>query len=214
MRQPMNLRYGRWLNHGITAPLCALLGTYLWANAFGDGEWLFWRNFDALALADFYGAFAFPIVILMYELLAWIWRSGYTAGRSDGIDESQFEATRVGRREGQEAALTAAWRLAETSDAKALVRAAAGDLDITLPALLGGPSATIRLEVLSPWDSIWRRFADASAELRQRLDAGEVEDELDYAMRSAISAAVTDLTKRIEGLDELAERKRRSSSTS
>ena len=185
----------------VVAPLSTLVGTYLWSSAFGDGEWLFWRNVDALALAGFYGALAFPIVMMAYELLAWVWRRGYAAGHAIGLAQKQAEATT----EGSALALSAAWKLTVTDDERTLLSGVARDFGID-PADLQRGSA--RGELVSPWDVIWQRFTEACAQLRQRFDADEAEKELDRAVRHAAGAAVTDLTQRIARLDRLAERRR------
>ena len=202
MNQRRELRYGRWLNHGITATLFALLGTYLLSSVFGDGEWLFWRDVGALASAGFYGALASPIVMVVYELLALVRRRGYDAGHAIGLAQKQVEATT----EGSALALSAAWKLTVTDDERTLLSGVALDLGID-PADLQRGSA--RVEVVSPWDVIWRRFAEACALLRERLDVDERERELDRAIRHAAGTAVTDLNQRVARLDRLAERKRR-----
>ena len=204
------LRYSnRWLYHSIAGPTIVIIGTYLWANLYGNGEWLFWQNMEAIQEAGFYGALVYLAVSVWYEAMMLIWRRGYKAGHAAGFAEHQSTAIKAGRSEGKSTALTVAWRLAGTDEQKDLIRAAASDLDINLPAVLGQPYTTARLEVISPWDVLWQRLADASAALRRRLEVDAVNGELDKMLRRAAGVALVDLSKQIEQLGELNDLRRR-----
>ncbi len=190
----------RWFHHAIAAPIIAIVGTYLWANFYGDDEWLFWQNMSAIQAADFYGALAYPVLGALYESTMWIWRKGYKAGHKAGFAEQQSAAIKAGRSEGKDIALTVAWRLAGTDEQKNLVRWTASDLDINLPAVLGQSYVTAKLEVISPWDALGTRFADVSAELRQRVEINAFDSEFDKILRRAAAVAIADLEKQIEGV--------------
>ena len=204
------LRYSnRWLYHSIAGPTIGIIGTYLWANLYGNGQWLFWQSMTAIQEAGFYGALAYPAFSVLFEATMLIWRTGYKAGHAADFAEHQSTAIKAGRSEGKSTALTVAWRLAGTDEQKNLIRAAASDLDINLPAVLGQPYATARLEVISPWDVLWQRLADASAQLRRRLEVDAVNGELDKMLRRAAGVALADLAKQNERLGELNDLRRR-----
>ena len=197
----------RWSTHAFTAPLGVAAATYLWANIAGTGQWLFWQDWSALTDAFFYGALAYS------SLAAFLWllmkgvdslvSAVYNAGRMEGRAEHQAKAISTGRREGMEIALSEMWRLAETDNAKSVVRQVANNHDINVPAIVGGISFTARLSVLSPWDALWKQIAGATAELRQRFGTDEFNDEVDTMLRQAAGVAVSDLWKQIERMKEL-----------
>ena len=206
--QKFQLRYSnRCLYHAIASPTIALIGAYLWASFYGNGEWIFWRNIGKIQEAGVFGILAYLILSALYEATMLIWRKGRKAGCAEGFAERQSAAIKDGRNEGKNIALTVAWSLSGTDEQKNLVRLAASDLDINLPAVLGHPYVTARLEVLRPWDVIWQRLADASAELRRRTEVDAFDVELDRMLRRAADVALADLRKRIERLPELDERR-------
>ncbi len=208
MSRWLELRHAdRWVYHVVSAALIGLLGTYLWANLLGDGEWFFWQDMKAIQGADFYGFLFYPALAAIYEIGHFVWCNGYRAGRVAGFAEHQSAAINSGRDEGKNIALIVAWRLASTDDQKSLIRFAASDLDINLPAVLGQPYMTARVEVLSPWDSLWRRLADASADLHRLVSTDTFDSELDHMLRLAAGTALSDLTKQIERRREVENRR-------
>ena len=192
----------RWIHHAIAGPIIGVIGTYICARLFGNGEWLFWENMAAIQEAGFYGALLYPAFSALYEASMLIWRRGYLVGHTDSYAEHQSTAIQNGRDEGKATALTVVWRLAGTDEQKDLVRAAASDLDINLPAVLGQPYMTARLSVLSPWDVLWKRFADASSKLRQLLGIDAFNGEFDKMLRQAASVALDDLVKQVNRLHD------------
>ena len=201
--QRYQLRYHkRWLYHGIASPLIAVITTYLLACCFGNGEWLFWPNLAAIQSGGVWGGLVYLALATMYEATMLIWRQGHRAGRAEGFAERQSAAIKDSRNEGKNTALTVAWRLAGNDDQKNLVRMTASDLDINLPAILGQPHFTARLEVQLPWDNLWRLLADACADLRRRLAADAFDVESDRMLRNAVGVALADFRKRIERIPE------------
>ena len=101
----------------------------------------------AIQGADFYGFLLYPALAAIYEIGHCIWCNGYRAGRVEGFAEHQSVAISSGRDEGKNIALTVAWRLASTDDQKNLIRFAASDLDINLPAVLGGQQGRVTISL-------------------------------------------------------------------
>ena len=192
----------RWVSHAIAAPFGIAAGTYLVANLGGSGQWLFWRDWPAMFSAATVGTLVYVGFASLCELvikgLSVIYRAGYKAGQASGRAEIQTAALKKGREEGKKIALTTAWRVAAIDAEKQVVRLAASDLDINLPAVLGQPYMTARLEVVSPWDALWKQLADGSAELRRRLDVQTANDEMDKMLRKAAGVAVSDFRKQVE----------------
>lgn len=215
MSRWVQLRHAdRWAYHVITAPLIGLLGTYLWANLLGEGKWLFWQDMNAIQAVDFYGFLLYPALAAIYEIGLLVRRSGYSAGHAAGFAEHQSAAIKSGQDEGKNIALNVAWRLASTEEQKNLLRVAASDLDINLPAVLGQLYGTATVTVRSPWDSLWRRLADASADLRRVVSTDTFDTELDHMLRVAAGAALSDLTKQIERRREVENRRLQESESS
>ena len=164
----------RWVTHAVAAPFGIAVGTYLVANLAGSGEWLFWQDWPAMYSAANVGTLVYIGFAALCELvikgISVRYRAGYKAGQAYGRDEGQTAAIKEGREEGKEIALTAAWRVAATDAEKQVVRLAASDLDINLPAVLGQSYTTGRLEVVQPWNFLFKRLAEGADELRQRLD--------------------------------------------
>lgn len=192
----------RWVTHAVAAPVGIAVATYLVANLSGSGEWLFWQDWPAMFSAATVGTLVYVGFAALCELvingISEVYRVGYKAGQAYGLGESQAASLKKGREEGKEIALTAAWRVASTDAEKQVVRLAASDLDINLPAVLGQPYMTARLQVISPWDALWKQLADGSAELRQRLDVQKANDEMDKMLRKAAGVAVSDFRKQVE----------------
>ena len=192
----------KWVSHAIALPFGIAVGTYLVANLVGSGEWLFWRDWPAMFSATTGGTLVYVGLVALYELLikciSAIYRAGCKAGQESGREESQSAAIKTGREEGKEIALTAAWRVAGTDSEKQVVRLAANALDINLPAVLGQSYITASVEVISPWDSLWKRLAGGCDELRQRLDVQAANDEMDKMFRKAAGVAVSDFRKQVE----------------
>lgn len=192
----------RWATHAVAAPFGIAVTTYLVANLGGFGEWLFWQDWPAMFSAATAGTLVYVSLAALCELvvkgIGAIYLAGYKAGHAYGHEEGQTAAIKKGREEGKEIALTAAWRVAATDAEKQVVRIAASDLDINLPAVLGQLYATTRLEVISPWDALWKQLADGSAELRRRLEVETANDEMDKMLRKAAGVAVSDFRKQIE----------------
>ena len=193
--------------HAGIAPFGAAVATYLWAILLGDGEWLFWQYWSAFTDAAFYGGLVYSFLAGLFWLgikctdsvFEAIHKSGYAAG----LAENRSDGIRTGRREGMVTVLTESWRLADTADTKAVIRQVANNHDIDLPAIVGGFSGTVHVRVLSPWDVLWRRLADATDELRQRFDVDDFDDEVDRMLRSAIGIAVAELKKEIDQIKTL-----------
>ena len=197
------LRRGkRWLDHAIAAPVVALIGTYLWANVFVDGEWLFWKNMAAIQDAGVYGVLLYLLLASLYEALLWGFRVGYRLGHAAGFSEHQSASIMTGRDEGKEIALTTAWRIAGTDEQKNLVRLTANHLEINLPAILGQSYTTARLSVLNPWDSLLRQLSDASAQVRERTEIGAFDATWDKMLRQAFGAGISDLQKQLEAISK------------
>ena len=192
----------RWVTHSVAAPFGIAVVTYFVANLGGSGEWLFWQDWSAMLSATTVGTLVYAgiaaLVDLMIRGISAIYRAGYRAGQEFGREESQSAAIGKGREEGKEIALTAAWHVAGTDAEKQVVRLAASALDINLPAVLGQPYMTARVEVISPWDALWKRLADGCDELRQRLDIQTANDEMDKMLRKAAGVAVSDFSKQVE----------------
>ena len=187
----------RIVHHGITGPTVGLLVAYLWTNLVGNGEWLFWKDVGAAGEGSIPGILTFVVMSAAFEIWKWIWRAGHRAGYADGVAESQAEAILMGRGEGEEKALTVVWRLAATDEQRSLVQAAASDLDINLPAVLGQPHITARGQAISPWDTLWKRMANLSAEVRERVDVQTFDRDFDRMLRIAAGVALDDLNRQL-----------------
>ncbi len=192
----------RWVNHIVAFPFGTAAFTYLIANLFGSGEWFFWRDWQALGSAATYGGLAYAVVAALVDLairvVGKIRDSGYQAGLRDGREEGHTASLNQGKLEGKEVALTAAWRVASSDDEKRVVRLAAADLGINLPGILGQPHATVRVEVISPWDVLWRRLADKSTQLRERLDVQSANEEIERMLNTAAKVAVSDFSRQVD----------------
>ncbi len=192
--------------HAGIAPFGTAAATYLWAVLVGQGEWLFWQSWSAFTDSAFWGGliyFAFAGTVWLAikgadTLIEAIRKSGYSAGLAD----NRSEKIRIGRREGMTNALDELWRLAEDPATKALIRLVANTHEINVPSIRGGIRATAEVTVISPWDTLWKRLADLTAELRKRFGFDEYNDRTDKMVRIAIGAAVSDLEKQIERIRE------------
>lgn len=197
----------RWITHAVAAPFGITVSIYLVANLVGSGRWLFWQDWSALYSAATFGTLMYVCIAALCELVAktigTIYRAGYKKGQAFGRDESQTAGIIKGREGGKKIALTTAWRVAATEEEKQVVRLAASDLDINLPAVLGQPYVTIRADVISPWDNLWKQLADGSAQSRQRLDVHTANDEMDKMLRKAAGVAVSDFKKQVERFCEI-----------
>ena len=202
----------RWINHIVAFPIGTAIFTYLFGITFGSGEGSFWRDWQALGLAVTFGGLAYSAFAAAIDLtiifLGKIRSSGYQAGLRDGRHEGQAASLNQGRQEGKEIALTAAWRVATSDEEKRVVRLAAADLDMNLPAILGQIHATARLQVRSPWDALWRRLADKSSELRDRLDPQDANEEIERMLQSAATVAVSDFARQVDRFCETYEARR------
>ena len=187
--------FNRWLNHGGTGPIIAFLGPYLWSTIFGNGEWLFWKNSEALESVVLWGPLLYIGVFALYELGNLCWRKGYKTGQIAGFEDHQSAAIKTGRDEGKNIALTVAWRLCGTDEQKNLVRAAAS---INLPAVLGQFYITVQPSVIQPWDHLHKRMAELSAQVRQRESVEDFDDKWDKMLREATGTALTDLEKQVQ----------------
>ena len=202
--------FNRWLNHAGTGPIIAFVGPYLWSTIFGNGEWLFWKNLEALESAILWGPLLYVGVFALYELGNLCWRKGYRTGQVAGFAEHQSAAIITGREEGKNIALTVAWRLSGTDEQRNLVRSAASDLDINLPAVLGQPYMTAKLSVIQPWDHLHNRLAELAAQVRQRGKVEDFDERWDKMLREATGSAITDLEKQIQRQLDLEEKQLKS----
>ena len=197
--------------HAGVAPFGAAVATYLWAVLAGTGKWLFWESWSAFTDSAFYGG------LIYFVLAGLVWLAIRSAdaliktirktGYAEGLADNRSENIQVGRREGMTNSLDELWRLAEDPATKALIRLVANNHEINVPSIGGGPRVTARVTLISPWDTLWRRLADATAELRKRFGSDEYDDQVDKMVRVAIGAAVADLEKQIERMRELDQRR-------
>ena len=202
--------FNRLAFHAGIAPFGAAVTTYLWAILLGEGQWLFWQSWSAFTDSAFYGGLSYCTL----AGLGWLTIKGADAliesirkiGYTEGLEVNRSANIQVGRREGMTNALDELWRLAEDPATKTLIRLVANNHEINVPSIGGGPTMTARLTVISPWDNLWRRLADATAELRKRF-GDEYDGQVDKMVRVAIGAAVADLEKQIQRMRELDQRR-------
>lgn len=201
----------RLVFHAGVAPFGTAVATYLWAVLAGDGKWLFWESWSALTDSAFYGG----LIYLVLAGFVWLAIRGADAlieairktGYAEGLATNRSDNIQVGRREGMTNSLDELWRLAEDPATKTLIRLVANNHEINVPSIGGGVRVTARVTLVSPWDTLWRRLADATAELRNRFGSDEYDDQVDKMVRVAIGAAVADLEKQIERMRELDQRR-------
>ena len=197
-----------------SSPFGALIFTYLGVNILGDGYWLIWNAWPEFANAFIYGTLAYAIfAFLIWAVikgLDYAIRAVYRAGRDEGFAEQQGRAIRDGRKEGMEMVMRELWRLAEATETKVLLRQVVHNNDLNIAAISGGPTVTAQVTVVSPWDSLARRYAEATAQLRALFtaDGKDVDKELDSLVRIAVGVGLAELTKQLERMQEVAERRR------
>lgn len=196
-----------------SSPFGASIVTYLGVNIFGDGDWLIWKAWPEFAGAFLYGVLGYgSIAFLVWAVikgLDYAIRSVYRAGRDEGFAEHQGQAIRDGRKEGMKMVMGELWRLAEATETKTLLRQVANNNNLNVAAIGGGTTVTARVRLLSPWDTLGKRFADTTAEFRKRFlaEGKDVDKELDFVLRGAVGVGVAELASELERLQELDERR-------
>ena len=203
----------RWSTHALLAPLGVATTTYLWANFWGTGQWLIWQDWSSFTDAFFFGGLVYSGLMaaswVLMKVVGLFLSAVFDEGRVEGSAERQGQTMVTGRREGMETALSEMWRLAQTDDAKSVIRQVANHHDVNIAAIGGGPSGSVTVTVVSPWDTLFKQLVDATTELRQRFGIHKFDGEVDLMLRHAVGAAIGDLKKEIERLNEIDARRAR-----
>ena len=181
--------------------------TYLGVNLLGDGHWLIWKTWPEFANAFLYGTLSFAFLAILVSVLVkglnWAIHSVHQAGRNEGFTEHQAQAISEGRKEGMEMALAELSRLAVTDETKTLLRQVADNNDLNVAAIVGRFTGTAQVTLSSPWDTLSKRMADVTAELRQRTSNEDFDGQVDRLLRAAVGVAVSELQKELDRRREL-----------